>query len=692
MNRLAAEQSPYLLQHKNNPVDWWPWGEEAFSAAKDAGKPVFLSIGYSTCHWCHVMAHESFENPEIAKLMNESFINIKLDREERPDVDRLYMAFVQATTGGGGWPMSVWLTPEGRPFYGGTYFPPTDSYGRAGFANILKQIARLWREDRERVETESKRILDALSAAGRSGPAVEFSADEAPLLLGFETFSRSFDEEHGGFGGAPKFPRPSVINFLLRFSIRAEGEKAQRARALALFTLQKMAAGGMRDHLGGGFHRYSVDEFWHVPHFEKMLYDQAQLSISFTEAWQLTHDESFAAIARETLDYVLRDMTHPKGGFFSAEDADSLLSPDRPEHAEGAFYVWEKREIVRALGAGEADIFCRHYGVEEHGNARAVSDPRGEFQGRNILFERQDAGTTAEILGLSRETVLNSLRAGREKLLETRTKRPRPHLDDKILTAWNGLMISALARGGAAFQDRRHLEAAAKAADFLRQNLTTDVALLRTWRAQAGKIAAFAEDYAFLIQGLLDLYEASWDSEWLSWAIQLQESQDRLFQDERGGGYFSSTAGDPLISVRMKEDYDGAEPSVNSISALNLLRLARILHDHRLEARARRVIAANRQALDRMPTAVPQMLVALDLALSLPAQAVVAGSRESKDVREWNARLHHDFHPRRVLLLAEENGFLVKRVPLLSSIKPLEGQAALYLCEDFACQRPQLLS
>ncbi len=691
MNKLAGEKSPYLLQHKDNPVDWRPWGGEAFTEAKNLGKPVFLSIGYSTCHWCHVMAHESFENPAIAKLMNENFVNIKVDREERPDVDRLYMAFVQATTGGGGWPMSVWLTPEGRPFYGGTYFPPDNRYGRAGFPNILGQIARLWREDRSRVEEEGERVIAVLAESSRSDEDARFTRSETPLLSGFEGFSRSFDEEYGGFGGAPKFPRPSVFNFLLRFGTRADSDEARRAAKMALFTLRKMAGGGMRDHIGGGFHRYSVDEFWHVPHFEKMLYDQAQLAVSFTEAWQVTHEQFFADIACETLDYVLRDMTHPQGGFFSAEDADSLLSHGGPEHAEGAFYVWSREEIVDALGADEASIFCRHYGVEEVGNAPAGSDPHGEFKGKNILLERQDLATTARILRIAPESVSKALAMGRAKLFEQRSKRPRPHLDDKILTAWNGLMISAFSKSGAALGEPRYLQAAQKAAGFLRANLTAHGGLLRSWRGEAGSIAGFAEDYAFLIQGLLDLYQADWDSDWLKWALELQERQDALFRDEKGGTYFSSAAGDPLVSVRMKEDYDGAEPSANSISALNLLRFARMLHDEALETRARQILGASGQALDRAPTAVPQMLVALDLALSPPAQAVVAGARETEDVRLWNAKLHRDFLPRRALLLADGNQFLMTKVPALASMKSLDGRAALYLCDNFACQTPQPL-
>jgi uncharacterized protein len=691
MNRLTEEKSPYLLQHKDNPVDWRPWGEEAFAEAKELNKPVFLSIGYSTCHWCHVMAHESFENPAIAKLMNENFVNIKVDREERPDVDRLYMAFVQATTGGGGWPMSVWLTPDRRPFYGGTYFPPDNRYGRAGFPNILAQLARLWREDRERVEAEARRAIEALAEAEKGGEPGQFSRDEQPLNRGFESFSRGFDEEYGGFGGAPKFPRPSVINFLLRFGTRVEGGAAQRAQSMALFTLRKMAAGGMRDHLGGGFHRYSVDPFWHVPHFEKMLYDQAQLVTSFTEAWQLTHERFFADIARETLEYVLRDMRHPEGGFFSAEDADSLLAHGRPEHAEGAFYIWTRQEISDALGSEEARIFCRHYGVEAVGNAPAAGDPQDEFRGKNILLERHEVATTARILGLPVETVSKSLAVSRAKLFDLRAKRPRPHLDDKILTAWNGLMISAFSKTGAALGERRYVEAAAESASFLRSHLTAGDRLLRSWRGEAGNIAGFAEDYAFLIQGLLDLYEATWEVDWLKRALELQERQDALFWDEGQGSYFSSPADDPLVPVRVKEDYDGAEPSANSISALNLLRLTNMLHAGAFESRARQILAGSQLAFDRAPSAVPQMLVALDLALSPPAQAVVAGARETDDVQIWNARLHQEFQPRRALLLADGNRFLTERVPLLSSMKPLDGQAALYLCENFACQAPQTL-
>jgi len=667
VNALADEKSPYLIQHRDNPVDWRPWGEAAFAEARRRNVPVFLSIGYSTCHWCHVMAHESFENPEIARLMNENFVNVKVDREERPDVDRVYMAFVQASTGSGGWPMSVWLTPEGKPFFGGTYFPPEDRYGRAGFPNVLVQLARVWRDDPGRVEREAVRVVEALRDAARSPAGANGIPDARVLDAAAGQFASRFDPVEGGFGGAPKFPRPSVLNFLLRCG-------GQEAREMTTFTLRRMAAGGMRDHLGGGFHRYSVDGRWHVPHFEKMLYDQAQLAVSFVEAWQVTRDDCFAVVARETLDYVLRDLTHPEGGFYSAEDADSLVAHGRSEHVEGAFYVWTKEEILDVLGPEDGGAFCHHFGVEPGGNVPPSSDPHGELRGKNVLYRH----------------VAGDVPGAKEQMLARRSRRPRPHLDDKVLAAWNGLMISAFARAGAAFGQGSYLAAAHRGADFVRAHLTRDGGLLRTWRGEGGNIPGFAEDYAFVIQGLLDLYEAAFDPEALEWAVELQERQDALFWDA-AGGYFSSAAGDPLVPVRMKEDYDGAEPSANSVSAKNLLRLGRMLHDEPYEARAREILAASHAVLEGAPTAVPQMLVALDLALAAPAQAVIAGARDSGDVTAWMRDLHLAFSPHRVLLLADGDAFPASRNPLLRDMKPLDGRASLYECENFSCRTPRML-
>jgi len=676
-NHLAGEKSPYLLQHRDNPVDWYPWGAEAFARARAEDKPVFLSIGYSTCHWCHVMAHESFENAETAALMNEKFINIKVDREERPDVDRVYMAFVQATTGGGGWPMSVWLTPEGRPFFGGTYFPPADAFGRAGFPAVLAQIARLWASARERVEAEAARLLEVLQESGDPGSGVSKDWIEAAHTA----FGRIYDAERGGFGGAPKFPRPSVLNFLLR--------GGEDARAMALHTLRAMSRGGLRDQLGGGFHRYSVDGRWHVPHFEKMLYDQAQIAISLVEAWQITDEEFFRETALTTLAYVARDLAHPEGGLFSAEDADSLVAHGRAEHAEGAFYVWTRDEIAALLGDADAAIFCSHYGVEAGGNAPEGSDPHREFAGKNILIELRSAAETAALLGLSTEDVVRSLAASREILLRHRAGRPRPHLDDKILTAWNGLMISAFARAGAAFGEPGLLDSARRAAEFVLSRLTSDGDLLRSWRGEASGIRGFAEDYAFFIQGLLDLYEADFNIRWIRSAVHLQARQDELFWDENGGAYFSSEAGDPLVPARMRDDYDGAEPAANSVSALNLLRLARMLHDGAAEARALRVLSAHGMQMLRAPTAVPQMLVALGFAVRPPSQVVVVGPRD--DASALLSALHRAFRPHAVTLLVhdgESRSLFSKNAPPIAEMQPLDGRPALYLCENFTCRPP----
>src|SRR6266704_3506954 len=477
-NRLAHEKSPYLLQHAHNPVDWYPWGEEAFAKARREDKPIFLSVGYSTCHWCHVMAHESFENEEVAAIMNREFVNIKVDREERPDVDRVYMTFVQATTGGGGWPMSVWLTPDLKPFVGGTYFTPEERYGQPGFKKVLERIATAWRENHENILEQGGKIVAALQES-QSAPKSEAQIDAATLEAAYRQIDRSYDPKEGGFGNAPKFPRPVTFNFLTRFYARdPKSDFGKQALEMALFTLRKMAAGGMHDHIGGGFHRYSVDRYWHVPHFEKMLYDQAQLAVAYQDAFQITRDKQYESVARDILDYVARDMTSKEGGFFSAEDADSPVVAPTPrdlsavasakaddrghvETKEGAFYIWTKKEIDQALGDA-AEIFDFHYGVQPHGNAPEGSDPQDEFRGKNILIERHTIAETAEHFKKTEEQITKLLAQSREKLLSIRAKRPRPHLDDKIISAWNGLMISAFARAAQILGEPRYLESASR--------------------------------------------------------------------------------------------------------------------------------------------------------------------------------------------------------------------------------------
>ncbi len=694
-NRLAQEKSPYLLQHADNPVDWLPWGEEAFAKARAENKPIFLSIGYSTCHWCHVMAHESFEIAEVAEVMNREFVNIKVDREERPDVDRVYMTFVQATTGGGGWPMSVWLTPELKPFVGGTYFPPEDRYGQPGFTKVLKRIAAAWKQGHEKISEQGTKIIAALeqaAVAGIADPGHKLGAKT--IDVAYQQIARSYDAHEGGFGVAPKFPRPVTLNFLSRVYARnPKSDSGKHALEMNLFTLRKMAAGGMHDHLGGGFHRYSVDAYWHVPHFEKMLYDQAQLTTAYLDAFQITREPLFEEVARDTLDYVRHDMTAKNGGFFSAEDADSEI-PGSPAHKkrEGAFYVWDRKEVDAVLGPS-AEIFNFHYAVKAEGNVPPGGDPHGEFTGKNILIELGSIAATAKHFGKDQTEVRQLLGKARETLLAARVKRPRPHLDDKIITAWNGLMISAFARGAQVLSDPVYLEAATRAAIFLSKELydASRRVLFRNYRGGRSVVEGFADDYAFLIQGLLDLYEASFDVGWLRFAIELQEIQDQLFFDKERGGYFSGAGNDPSILLRLKEDNDSAEPAASSVAALNLLRLAQIRNDAGCYERAEKTIDAFAPQIGHFASAMPQMLVALDLSLASPRQIVIAGERESAETRGLLAEVHRHFVPNKVLLLAdggEGQSYLEEKLEALRGMKPVDGKAAAYVCENFTCKAP----
>ncbi|MDD5260896.1 MAG: thioredoxin domain-containing protein [Methylacidiphilales bacterium] len=693
-NRLIREKSPYLLQHARNPVDWYPWGEAAFSTARSENKPIFLSVGYSTCHWCHVMERESFENEAVAELMNRHFVNIKVDREERPDVDRVYMAFVQATTGQGGWPMSVWLTPDLKPFAGGTYFPPEDNYGRSGFKAVLKGIAQAWEQKQDSILEQSRRVAEYLSQAGETSAIAETDLKENWIADGARSLLSSFDSRHGGFGGAPKFPRPVLLNFLFRAGMRLglHHEEGRRAVEAALFTLRQMAGGGMRDHVGGGFHRYSVDAFWHVPHFEKMLYDQAQLALSYLDGFQITRDSKLADVARGILGYVARDLRNPNGGFYSAEDADSLPEPGAREKCEGAFYVWTAGELKEALGGELFELFAAAYGVEEAGNCAPASDPHGELRGKNVLIRRKDDAALASGSGLSVEQVSEKLKGALKILFERRARRPRPHLDDKVITAWNGLMISAYARA-AALGESEWLEHARQAAAFLRENLTVSkqpVELLRSWREGAGDIRGFADDYAFLIQGLLDLYEAGGGIEWLQWAEQLQLRQDELFWDPAAGCYDSSRKGDPHLIARMKEDHDGAEPAANSISIPNLLRLEAMTGRRDFRDRAGRILSVYGERMASAPAALPQMLSGLDLYLSKPVQVVLAGS--AAQVRVFAGVLREKFRPALVLLYADGGdgqAWLAEKLPHLRGIQAgAEGRPAAHVCRDYACQLP----
>jgi uncharacterized protein len=698
MNRLGREHSPYLLQHAENPVDWFPWGDEAFAKARTDDKPIFLSIGYSTCHWCHVMEHESFEQDAVAAVLNEHFVAIKVDREERPDVDRVYMAFVQATTGSGGWPMSVWLTPELKPFVGGTYFPPEDRWGQPGFTKVLERIAGAWKQNREKISEQGTQIIAALEqSAVASVPDPGQRLGAKTLDAAYQQIARSYDAHEGGFGVAPKFPRPVTLNFLARIHARSpDSDSGKHALEMDLFTLRKMAAGGMHDQLGGGFHRYSVDAYWHVPHFEKMLYDQAQLAFAYLDAFQITRDPLFEAVARATLDYVRRDMTARAGAFFSAEDADSLVpdatDPGHAKKAEGAFYVSSKDQIDAVLGE-DAEIFDFHYAVKPTGNVPPGGDPHGEFTGKNILIELGSVAATAKQFGKDEAEVRRILADARSKLFELRAKRPRPHLDDKIITAWNGLMISAFARAAQILDDPGYLESAIRAATFLSKELydASRKVLFRNYREGRSAVEGFADDYAFFIQGLLDLYEASFDAGWLRFAIELQEIQDQLFFDNARGGYFNGSGNDPSILLRLKEDNDSAEPAASSVAAFNLLRLAQIRNDAASYERAEKTIDAFAPQIGHFPSAMPQMLVALDLSLSKPRQIVIAGAQDSADTRALLAEVHRHFVPNKVLLLADGGDgqrYLEEKLEALRGMKPIDGKATAYVCENFTCKAP----
>ena len=690
-NRLAHEKSPYLLQHAHNPVDWYAWGPEAFEKARAENKPIFLSIGYSTCHWCHVMERESFEDEAIAALLNRDYVCIKVDREERPDVDRIYMTYVQAATGSGGWPMSVWLTPDLQPFFGGTYFPPQNRFGHPGFPGILTRIAEAWHSDRDQIAASAREVIRQLESQTAVQPAHSGGAAIDPTVpdSGFYVFRRTFDSQLGGFGGAPKFPRPSVFNFLLRYYLRS---KNKEALDMVLLTHREMAKGGMHDQIGGGFHRYSVDERWFVPHFEKMLYDQAQLAISYIEAFQITGDPQYAATARRIFDYVLRDMTDSAGGFYSAEDADSVIDPEEPTiKGEGAFYIWSSEEVRRLVPAPYESWFCYRYGVAEGGNVSG--DPHGEFTGKNILYQAATLEETAEQFAKP----VGEIRAGIEEasriLLEARSHRIRPHLDDKVLTSWNGLMISAFALGGAVLEELRYAEAARRAAEFLIAHMWDPQTrtLLRRYRQGDAAIPGFLDDYALFAQALLDLYEAQFDLRHLELAIRLTERMSELFEDPVAGGFFSSGAGDATLVLRVKEDYDGAEPSGNSIVIMNLLRLAQVTGRETFWDSAQSALAAFGSRLSHTPVALPQMLVACEFLLGQPRQVVIVGEKETPDTKALLDTLYRHFTPNRVLLLVdspETRRLLAAGIPVIASMDKQEGKAAVYVCRNNTCQLP----
>jgi len=688
MNRLGHEESPYLLQHAENPVDWYPWGKEAFEKAEKEDKPLFLSIGYSTCHWCHVMERESFSDPATAKLMNDHFVPVKVDREERPDIDSTYMTAVQMLTGSGGWPLSVFLTPEAKPFFGGTYFPPEDRWGMAGFKTILRAIAGGWENNREKLLSSGEKLTELIRRQTPKAGTGGLTLSAQTLKKGFRELSDRFDPLRGGFGNAPKFPLGHNLSFLLRYWKRSGDRKALD---MVEVTLKNMARGGICDQLGGGFHRYSTDRRWLVPHFEKMLYDQAVISRVYLEAFQATGRHDYARTAAGTLDYVLEELCDPSGGFYSAEDADSLPPEDgSAEKKEGAYYLWTGNEIVELLGEENGRIYCYARGVEAGGNAPA--DPHGELAGKNILHLARSREETAERFGKTQSEIKKILDEGRKVLLRDRRKRPRPQLDDKILTDWNGLMIGSLARAAVVLEEKKYLKAAEKAAAFIIRELKRDDGrLLHRWRRGKAAIPAYLDDYAFLIDGLLELYRASFDPRYLLRAKELSENMTGLFGAEESGGLFSTGHDAAEILARPMVSHDGAIPSGNSVAALDFLRLGRLLALPAMEERGRAVLEAFSEQIDRNSSAHTQMLIALDFALGPGREIVISADKGDPEAEKMLRFLNSCFSPGDVVLLHRPgnggNG-LEKLAPYLRAMVTDNGKAAAYVCEDHRCRRP----
>jgi len=674
-NRLVFEKSPYLLQHARNPVDWYPWGEEAFARAKAEGKLVFLSIGYSTCHWCHVMEHESFEDAEVAELLNRTFVCVKVDREERPDLDAVYMQVTQAMTGSGGWPMTVVLTPDKQPFFTGTYFPKKARFGRKGLMEIVPEIGALWRDRREDVLRSAAQITTVVREQSS-----ESKAELSPELLaqGRAQLASRFDSERGGFGSAPKFPVPHQLLFLLQMHERSQDALSLR---MVVGTLEAMRAGGIYDQIGFGFHRYSTDREWLVPHFEKMLYDQALHVMAYTAAWQATGASEHRRTAEEVLAYCLRDLRDPGGAFHSAEDADS-------EGEEGRFYLWRREEVLEALGKEEGELFARVFEITAEGNYR--EEATGHKDGRSIPHLERPLEQWADELGLEEDVLEARLEASRTKLLALRSKRVRPLLDDKVLTDWNGLMIAALARAAAAFDEPRYLTAAREAAEFVWTTLRdSNGRLHKRWRAGEAAFDGTLEDYAFLLWGLVELHQAGGDPRDLERALDVAKSLRAHFEDAENGGFFTSADDGEELLFRHKEVYDGALPSGNSVAAWNLLRLARLTGREELEESARNTLAAFGSAA-RLPAGHTLYLLAADFALGPSYEVVIAGDPAAADTRAMRRAFQDRYLPHVVLLQRPEG-----EAPPITALAPFAldqrsrgGQATAYVCRNYACRAP----
>ncbi len=659
-NKLINETSPYLLQHAHNPVDWYPWGDEAFERAKAEDKPVLVSIGYSACHWCHVMEHESFEDPAVAAVQNEHFINIKVDMEERPDVDQIYMTFVQLTTGRGGWPMNVFITPEKLPFFGGTYFPPGPRYGMPSWRQILQSIADAWTERRDELMGSAHEILAELrrtTANSTLGAAITPELSDSA----FQSFVLSFDATNGGFGGAPKFPAAMAMEYLLRYWKRTGNENAL---TMVKETTEKMANGGIYDQLGGGFHRYSVDAIWLVPHFEKMLYDNAQLIRIYLHLFQITGDESFRRTAVETLEYIRREMVGPEGGFYSTQDADS-------EGVEGKFFVWTPGEIEALLGEDDARIFNFYYDVSDDGN----------FEEKNILNVKISKDDVRKALKITDEQLDEALERGREVLFAEREKRIKPFRDEKVLTAWNGLMLAAFADASAVLDNEVYLEVAKKNADFLLENLQVDGRLLRTWKDGRSKLNGYIEDYANFADGLLELYQVSGELKYFNEALRLADAMITEFWDEENGGFFFTANDHEKLIVRSKDFFDNATPSGNSVAADVLIKLAKLTGEERYERFASTVMRLAAAQIKRHPQGFGRMLATMEFSLAPVKEIALVGPRS----RELERAIWSTYRPFKLIAMGDERD---AEPALLKERTAIDGATTAYVCENFVCKRP----
>ena len=671
-NRLINETSPYLLQHANNPVDWYPWGEEALERARSEDKPILLSIGYSACHWCHVMERESFENETIAGLMNDNFVSIKVDREERPDLDQVYMQAVQMLTGSGGWPMTVFLTPEGKPFYGGTYFPPEDRQGMPGFPRLLTSIAEAYSTNRGEIDRVTKQLTTQMSQSNQVSQGTSILTVDI-LHKAYSSLATNFDYQNGGFGNAPKFPQPMTPEFLLRYYHHGYNP---RALELVELTLEKMAYGGIYDQIGGGFHRYSTDAYWLVPHFEKMLYDNALLARLYLHTYLITGRALYRRVVEETLDYVLREMTDSSGGFYSAQDADS-------EGVEGKFFVWSPDEINSVMGDADGEVFAGYYGVTGAGN----------FEGKNILNIRQDPEEFAETKGLTADQLGDIINRGSKALLEVREQRIHPMRDDKVLASWNGLMLRSFAEAAAALGRPDYLAVAIKNAEFLAGSMKFGGRLLRTYRDGQAKLLGYLEDYSFVIDGLLALYEATFDLRWLDEAVTLADSMIELFWDEGIGGFYDTGSDHETLVVRPRDVFDNAQPCGGSVASDVLLRLAVFTGNNDYSAKATVPLRSLHQAMSQSPGGTGHWLSALDFYVSPPKEIAVIGPRDDPTTQALLDTVFHRFLPNKVvmgvetpLIPADDNS--EADIPLLAGRGMVGGLPTAYVCQNYACQLP----